>query len=150
MIAVMRTPSMETGQEERHAGRAVGIPWQQAMAPTPTEQQRRVGWGVAVWGVENGDVRQKSNPKFTYRVSKKVSNHRFYDLFYFCREFSKRCLNRKTRSVPSWTSLAIWRSKSVGPGSDLRPDVKPENIRAIVDTVHDYGKKPSPAMGRMV
>ena len=37
---------------------------------------------------------------------------------------------------------------AVWPGSDLWPDIKPENIRAIVDTVHDYGKKPSPAVGR--
>jgi len=38
---------------------------------------------------------------------------------------------------------------AVWPGSDLWPDIKPENIRAIVDTVHDYGRKQSPAVGRV-
>jgi [methyl-Co(III) methanol-specific corrinoid protein]:coenzyme M methyltransferase len=37
---------------------------------------------------------------------------------------------------------------AVWPGSDLWPDIIPENVRAIVDTVHDYGRKPSPAVGR--
>lgn len=38
---------------------------------------------------------------------------------------------------------------AVWPGSDLWPDIKPENMRAIVDTVHHYGRKPSPAVGRI-
>lgn len=38
---------------------------------------------------------------------------------------------------------AIW------PGSDLWPDVKPENMKGIVKTVHEYGKKPSPAVSRL-
>lgn len=38
---------------------------------------------------------------------------------------------------------------AVWPGSDLWPDVKPENIRALVRAVHDYGRKPSPAVGRL-
>ena len=39
---------------------------------------------------------------------------------------------------------------AVWPGSDLWPDIKLENIHAIVNTVHTYGKKPSPAVGRLV
>jgi len=38
---------------------------------------------------------------------------------------------------------------AVWPGSDLWPDVKPENMRTIVETVHDYGRKSSPAVGRL-
>jgi [methyl-Co(III) methanol/glycine betaine-specific corrinoid protein]:coenzyme M methyltransferase len=38
---------------------------------------------------------------------------------------------------------------AVWPGSDLWPDVKLDNVRAIVDTVHEYGRKPSPAVGRI-
>lgn len=37
---------------------------------------------------------------------------------------------------------------AVWPGSDLWPAVKPENMRAIVGTVHTYGRKPSPAVTR--
>lgn len=37
----------------------------------------------------------------------------------------------------------------VWPGSDLWPDIKLENMQAIVNTVHEYGKKPSPAVGRL-
>ena len=36
----------------------------------------------------------------------------------------------------------------VWPGSDLWPDMKEENMRAVVRTVHEYGAKPSPAVGR--
>ncbi len=39
---------------------------------------------------------------------------------------------------------------AVWPGSDLWPDVRLENVRAIVETVHEYGKKPSPSVGRTV
>lgn len=38
---------------------------------------------------------------------------------------------------------AIW------PGCDLWPDIKEENMRAIVKTAREYGKKPSPAIGRL-
>ncbi len=38
---------------------------------------------------------------------------------------------------------AIW------PGCDLWPDIKEENMRAIVKTAREYGKKPSPALGRL-
>ncbi|MBW2539751.1 MAG: methyltransferase [Deltaproteobacteria bacterium] len=38
----------------------------------------------------------------------------------------------------------------VWPGSDLWPDVKLENMQAIVKTVHEYGKKPSPVIGRII
>jgi [methyl-Co(III) methanol-specific corrinoid protein]:coenzyme M methyltransferase len=38
---------------------------------------------------------------------------------------------------------------AVWPGSDLWPDIKTENMKAIVDTVHDHGSKPSPAIGRL-
>jgi len=38
---------------------------------------------------------------------------------------------------------AIW------PGCDLWPDIKEENMRAIVKTAREYGAKPSPAVGRI-
>ena len=38
---------------------------------------------------------------------------------------------------------AIW------PGCDLWPDIKEENMRAIVKTAREYGRKPSPAVGRL-
>ena len=38
---------------------------------------------------------------------------------------------------------AIW------PGCDLWPDIKEENMRAIVKTAREYGKGPSPAVGRL-
>lgn len=38
---------------------------------------------------------------------------------------------------------AIW------PGCDLWPDIKEENMRAIVKTAREYGAKPSPAVGRL-
>ena len=38
---------------------------------------------------------------------------------------------------------------AVWPGCDLWPDIKEENMRAIVKTAREYGKKPSPAIGRL-
>jgi [methyl-Co(III) methanol-specific corrinoid protein]:coenzyme M methyltransferase len=38
---------------------------------------------------------------------------------------------------------------AVWPGSDLWPDIKEENFRAMERTVREYGKKPSPALGRL-
>jgi [methyl-Co(III) methanol-specific corrinoid protein]:coenzyme M methyltransferase len=38
---------------------------------------------------------------------------------------------------------------AVWPGSDLWPDIKEENFRAMERTVRDYGRKPSPALGRL-
>jgi [methyl-Co(III) methanol-specific corrinoid protein]:coenzyme M methyltransferase len=38
---------------------------------------------------------------------------------------------------------AIW------PGCDLWPDIKEENMHAIVQTAKEYGQKPSPAVGRL-
>lgn len=38
---------------------------------------------------------------------------------------------------------AIW------PGCDLWPDIKEENLRAMVRTAREYGRKPSPAVGRI-
>ncbi len=38
---------------------------------------------------------------------------------------------------------------AVWPGCDLWPDVKEKNVKAYVKTVHEYGKKPSPAVGRV-
>jgi [methyl-Co(III) methanol-specific corrinoid protein]:coenzyme M methyltransferase len=38
---------------------------------------------------------------------------------------------------------AIW------PGCDLWPDIKEENMKAIVTTAREYGRKPSPAVGRL-
>ncbi len=38
---------------------------------------------------------------------------------------------------------------AVWPGCDLWPDIKEENMRAIVQTVREYGRKPSPAVGRL-
>ena len=38
---------------------------------------------------------------------------------------------------------------AVWPGCDLWPDIKEENMRAIVKTAREYGKKPSPAVGRL-
>ncbi len=38
---------------------------------------------------------------------------------------------------------------AVWPGCDLWPDIKEENMRAIVETAREYGRKPSPAVGRL-
>ena len=38
---------------------------------------------------------------------------------------------------------------AVWPGCDLWPAVKDENVRAYVKTVREYGKQPSPAVGRL-
>ena len=38
---------------------------------------------------------------------------------------------------------------AVWPGCDLWPDIKEENMRAIVKTAREYGRKPSPAVGRL-
>ncbi len=38
---------------------------------------------------------------------------------------------------------------SVWPGCDIWPDVKMENMETYVKTVREYGKKPSPAVGRI-
>jgi [methyl-Co(III) methanol-specific corrinoid protein]:coenzyme M methyltransferase len=38
---------------------------------------------------------------------------------------------------------------AVWPGCDLWPDIKEENMRAIVKTAREYGAKPSPAVGRL-
>ena len=38
---------------------------------------------------------------------------------------------------------------AVWPGCDLWPDIKEENLRAIVATAREYGNKPSPAVGRL-
>jgi [methyl-Co(III) methanol-specific corrinoid protein]:coenzyme M methyltransferase len=38
---------------------------------------------------------------------------------------------------------------AVWPGCDLWPDIKEENMRAIVQTAREYGRKPSPAVGRL-
>ena len=38
---------------------------------------------------------------------------------------------------------------AVWPGCDLWPDIKAENLRAIVETAREYGRKPSPAVGRL-
>jgi [methyl-Co(III) methanol-specific corrinoid protein]:coenzyme M methyltransferase len=38
---------------------------------------------------------------------------------------------------------------AVWPGCDLWPDIKDENMRAIVKTAREYGSKPSPAVGRL-
>jgi len=38
---------------------------------------------------------------------------------------------------------------AVWPGCDLWPDVKKENVDAYVQTIHKYGKGPSPAVGRI-
>ena len=38
---------------------------------------------------------------------------------------------------------------AVWPGCDLWPDIKEENMRAIVKTAREYGKNPSPAVGRL-
>jgi [methyl-Co(III) methanol-specific corrinoid protein]:coenzyme M methyltransferase len=35
------------------------------------------------------------------------------------------------------------------PGCDLWPDIKDENMLAVVQTTHEYGVKPSPAVGRL-
>lgn len=37
---------------------------------------------------------------------------------------------------------------AVMPGCDLWPDIIDENMKAAVDTTHEYGVKPSPAVGR--
>jgi [methyl-Co(III) methanol-specific corrinoid protein]:coenzyme M methyltransferase len=38
---------------------------------------------------------------------------------------------------------------AVMPGCDIWPDIKEENMLAAVKTTHEYGKKPSPAVGRI-
>jgi [methyl-Co(III) methanol-specific corrinoid protein]:coenzyme M methyltransferase len=38
---------------------------------------------------------------------------------------------------------------AVWPGCDLWPDIKEENMRAIVKTAREYGRKASPALGRL-
>jgi [methyl-Co(III) methanol-specific corrinoid protein]:coenzyme M methyltransferase len=38
---------------------------------------------------------------------------------------------------------------AVWPGCDLWPDVKQENVDVYVRTIREYGKKPSPAVGRV-
>jgi len=38
---------------------------------------------------------------------------------------------------------------AVMPGCDLWPAIIEENMKACVDTTHEYGKKPSPAVGRL-
>ena len=38
---------------------------------------------------------------------------------------------------------------AVWPGCDLWPAIKEENMRAIVKTAREYGRKPSPAVGRL-
>lgn len=38
---------------------------------------------------------------------------------------------------------------AVWPGCDLWPDIKEENMHAIVKTAREYGRKPSPAVGRL-
>ena len=38
---------------------------------------------------------------------------------------------------------------AVWPGCDLWPDIKAENLHAIVETAREYGRKPSPAVGRL-
>ena len=38
---------------------------------------------------------------------------------------------------------------AVWPGCDIWPEVKPDNVKAWVSTIREYGKKPSPAVGRL-
>ena len=38
---------------------------------------------------------------------------------------------------------------AVWPGCDLWPDIKEENMRAIVETAREYGRRRSPAVGRL-
>jgi [methyl-Co(III) methanol-specific corrinoid protein]:coenzyme M methyltransferase len=38
---------------------------------------------------------------------------------------------------------------AVWPGCDLWPDIKEENFIAMEKTVREYGRKPSPALGRL-
>jgi len=38
---------------------------------------------------------------------------------------------------------------SIWPGCDIWPDVREENMKTYVNTVKEYGKKPSPAVGRI-
>jgi [methyl-Co(III) methanol-specific corrinoid protein]:coenzyme M methyltransferase len=38
---------------------------------------------------------------------------------------------------------------AVMPGCDLWPAIINENLKAVVDTTHEYGRKPSPAVGRI-
>ena len=40
-------------------------------------------------------------------------------------------------------------SDAVMPGCDLWPAIIEENMKACVDTTHEYGKKASPAVGRL-
>jgi len=38
---------------------------------------------------------------------------------------------------------------AVWPGCDIWPDAKKENVETYVRTVRGYGKRPSPAVGRV-
>lgn len=38
---------------------------------------------------------------------------------------------------------------AVWPGCDIWPDVKPENMTAYIDTIREYGRQPTPAVGRL-
>jgi [methyl-Co(III) methanol-specific corrinoid protein]:coenzyme M methyltransferase len=38
---------------------------------------------------------------------------------------------------------------AVMPGCDLWPAIIEDNMKAAADTTHEYGKKPSPAVGRL-
>ena len=38
---------------------------------------------------------------------------------------------------------------AVWPGCDLWPAVKEENVKAYVEAIREYGKAPSPAVGRI-
>ena len=38
---------------------------------------------------------------------------------------------------------------AVMPGCDLWPAIIEANMKAVADTTHEYGKKPSPAVGRL-
>lgn len=60
----------------------------------------------------------------------------------------------KAETTPEQAAAAIRENIDAGvdavwPGSDLWPEIKTGNVRAIVDTVHTYGRKPSPAVGRI-
>lgn len=38
---------------------------------------------------------------------------------------------------------------AVWPGCDIWPDVKPENMTAYIETIREYGRQPTPAVGRL-
>jgi len=38
---------------------------------------------------------------------------------------------------------------AVWPGCDIWPEVKPDNVNVWVKTIKEYGKKPTPAVGRL-